>query len=290
MEFDKKLNFYISYFNDKLEEFLNSYSKNCLPELAEMIKYSVIDGGKRVRPTLCLATAETLGIPLEKVVPLCLANEFIHAYSLVHDDLPCMDNDDYRRGKLSTHKKFGEELGVLCGDALLNLAIEVALSGECNENYINAVKLLFDYAGAKGMILGQVLDLKNEKNSNPTKEDLENIYINKTSKLLTAPLLMASSLANRVYFDKLKEYGFLLGFMFQITDDFLDYKGDFSIIGKTPNKDEKADKLTAIKVYGVDKALSLLDECYFKCIDLLKTIPNSDFLIEFTKKIYKRNK
>lgn len=283
---------YLSIFEKYLEKSVPHLIETAPDILAEAIVYSISGGGKRVRPVLCLAAADMLGIPTDSVLNFALAIELIHSYSLVHDDLPAMDNDDYRRGKLSTHKKFGEANGILAGDALLNLAVEVCLSKpELTRNELKAVKIIFDFAGAKGMIAGQVLDLANEKKQALCSEDdLYKVYINKTSKLITAPLLVASAMADNRYFDELEEFGENLGILFQITDDIMDEEGSLDAIGKTPHKDKEADKLTSIKLFGLSGAKQIAKEHYLKCKKIICDIPGSNFLSDFTDAMYLRKK
>ncbi len=288
MNFSKKYSQYKDYFEKKLNEFLDSYlSEDC--DLYSAIKYAIVDGGKRVRPVLLFATAEMLGVDIDKVKNLALSIEMIHSYSLVHDDLPCMDNDDYRRGKFSTHKKFGENIGVLAGDGLLNLAFEVALLKDdfCSEDK-DALRLLSEYAGAKGMIKGQAKDLLCEKNGLAGREELFYIYQNKTAKLIAAPILMASIISGGKHYNELKEFAFNLGYLFQIIDDIMDCESSFETMGKSPNKDKDSDKLTSIKIFGLDGAKLLADKYYVESIDILNRIEGSEFLKEFTDYMLKR--
>lgn len=289
MNIDVKLNGYIDRFNLKLTEYLSTIKKDVPKTLFDAIEYSLTPGGKRVRPVLCYMVSEVLGVNLEEVDYFALAIEMIHSYSLVHDDLPCMDDDDYRRGKYSTHKQFGEATAVLTGDALLNLAIEAALNKEkFLDKDVLALKVLFDCSGANGMIKGQVLDLENELNPCPNEDIMNQISINKTSKLIIAPILIASLMANKLFYDRLTEYGKLLGLLFQITDDILDVESNFIDLGKTPNKDEKSNKASAVKIYGLQGAKDKAFSIYSKCLEILSTIPNSQVLLQFTEKIYKR--
>ncbi len=288
--YQKQYENYVIRFEKQLKIALANLS-NTPQYLREAMEYAVCDGGKRVRPVLCYATADMLGVQLEKVDAFAVALELIHSYSLVHDDLPCMDNDDYRRGKLSTHKKFGEAFGVLAGDGLLNFAFEHVLSKKTFTNEdAKALKFLSYCSGSSGMIGGQTLDLINEKSDKVSEEVLYEIYINKTSKLLIAPIIIASIFSGKDYSDKLGEFGLNLGVMFQISDDFMDAKGDKSNIGKTPGKDEIQDKLTSIKVFGFDGALSRLQYHFDKCLNILKEFENNEFLLEFTKKMFERTK
>ena len=291
MEFDILYKKYLDYFNSALEDAFSGLDLDSPSTLISGMKYAVTDGGKRVRPILCLATAEMLGVDLSEVKNYAVAIECIHSYSLVHDDLPSMDNDDYRRGKLSTHKKFGEANGILIGDALLNFAFELCLQPEFyNKNHADARRIIADFSGYRGMIKGQVLDLENEKNSNPTEEILYSIYKNKTGKLLTAPLLVSSAVSGGKYDELLEKFGYNLGALFQITDDIMDEEGSLDSIGKTPHKDKEADKLTAIKIFGLDGAKERAKHHYNECVACLNRIPNSEFLLAFTDKIYKRKK
>lgn len=280
---------FLANFNSFLQTQFAEFHKKYPNVLAEAMQYALEGGGKRVRPVLCLATADMLGVNQEEVLCFAFAIELIHSYSLVHDDLPAMDNDDYRRGKLSTHKKFGEANGILAGDGLLTLALEVGLNKTSfTEKDAKALKIIAEYAGASGMIAGQVLDLQNEKASVFTEKILYSIYENKTAKLIMAPILVASIISGNKYYNELKEYGYNLGILFQITDDIMDEEGDLTSIGKTPHKDKEADKLTSIKVFGLDGAKSRAKMHYERCKELLEKIPNSDFLKGFTDKMYLR--
>ena len=280
---------YLSIVNEYLAEFFNNLDKNAPKEIVEAVTYSVKNGGKRVRPVLCLASADLLGIDFSLVKKYCIAIELIHSYSLVHDDLPSMDNDDYRRGQLSTHKKFGEAIGVLAGDALLNLATEVCLQKPCSLADFDAMRLLFDYSGYKGMIAGQVLDLKSEKTDCHSEQLLNDIYLNKTGKLLTAPILIPSILSNNRYYDELKGYGENLGMTFQIIDDIMDVEGTLESIGKTPNKDKDANKLTSVKIYGLDGAKQKAKYYFDKTLSSIQNIDNNEFFVGFAKKLFSRN-
>ena len=291
MNYKLQFELYVSRFELKLKEKLSFLEQSAPSIIKETIKYATSDGGKRIRPVLLYATCDALDVPLDYADVYALALEFIHSYSLVHDDLECMDNDDYRRGKHSTHKKYGEALGVLCGDALLNLAFETVLS---KEDFTildkNALKILADFSGYNGMIAGQVLDILAEKDEDCSIEKFIEIYLNKTSKLLTAPLLIASSLANNKYFDLLKDVGENLGVMFQISDDILDVEGSLGDIGKTPGKDEKENKMTSIKVLGLDGAKEFNDKLFSDTIRILDQIPNTEFLKNLIESLYNRKK
>ena len=276
MNFKKKYGEYQAFFENYLDNFLADYEKKSVSStIFESVVYSLKNGGKRVRPVLCLATAEMLGLSLNDVINYALSIEFIHSYSLVHDDLPAMDNDDYRRGKLSTHKKFGEAIGILTGDALLNLAAEVLLSKtNCTKNELIAAKEIMSAAGMMGMISGQVFDIESE-NKSPSKMLLNVIYENKTAKLITVPLVVPAILSGK-YIEKLRSFGTSAGALFQVVDDIFDYEGELAVLGKTPHKDEN--KVTAVTVFGIKGAKEYAKTLYDKCKSILKDIPNSDFL------------
>ena len=231
-----------------------------------------------------------LGLNLERVKNYAISIELIHSYSLVHDDLPAMDNDDYRRGKLSTHKKFGEAMGILIGDALLNMSFDFLLKDEdCSLNALKASKKISELAGILGMIGGQVLDV--DSTNLPIEENtLYDIYEKKTAGLIVASLVAPSLLAGGKYYTELYEIGKNVGFLFQITDDILDIESDLPVLGKKIGKDEEAGKITAINVFGIKKAKERAEYHYNIAKNLLLKIPSSDFLLFLLDKIYKRNK
>ncbi len=291
VDFNATYDRYYTYFNDYLDKTVKALDKNTPKILRDAIEYAVVDGGKRVRPILCFAAAELLGLNIDSVKEFALAIELIHSYSLVHDDLPSMDNDDYRRGKFSTHKKFGEANAILAGDALLNLAFEICLfKDNAKISDIYAMRVIAEYAGYRGMIAGQVLDLENEKNPAPTEKVLYDIMDNKCAKLITAPLLVASAVCEYKYFDELKEFGYHLGVLFQMIDDIMDCEGTLEGIGKTPHKDDASDKLSSVKLFGLNGAKKRAEEHYIRCKHVLNAIENSEFLSELTDKLYKRKK
>jgi len=267
-DFDLRYEEYRSYFEKELNT-LCADIKTTPEVLGESMLYSLLSGGKRVRPVLMYAVGDVTGIGREALTPYACALEMIHTYSLIHDDLPEMDNDDFRRGRPSNHKKFGQANAVLAGDALLNTAMSV-LFGECykGSDYVSAAKFICDCAGIYGMLAGQSADLLHESDKNPTVENLEYIYEHKTAKLITAAVAVPSILCGGKYFTELKRLGERLGYLFQLTDDILDEEGSFEQLGKSVGKDEKEDKLTAVKIYGL-KQCKLLTDIYGKDCDLL---------------------
>lgn len=289
--FSLKYDEYLSYFEKSLENRLNALSADAPQVIKDAMRYAVCGGGKRVRPVLCYAVCEMLGGNKTAVKNLALAIEFIHSYSLVHDDLPAMDNDDYRRGKLSTHKKFGEATGILAGDALLNFAFETLFSEEnVSKGYLDAAGLIAEYAGYSGMIGGQILDLENENSEIAAEKELYDIYLNKTAKLILAPILAASCVNGKKYYSELKEYGYNIGILFQITDDIMDACGTLEEIGKTPHKDDAENKLTSIRIFGLEGAKEKAFAHYSKAKSIIEKIDGTGFLTEFTDNLFKRNK
>ena len=233
--------------------------------IAEGMRYAVLNGGKRIRPVLILMTLDILGKDETLGLPSGAALEMIHSYSLVHDDLPALDNDDYRRGKLTTHKKFGEAEGILIGDSLLTHAFNVLT--EKNEGVISdkkiveIVKLTSSYAGINGMIGGQTVDVESE-GKKIDMETLKYIHKNKTGKLLKLPIEIGCVIgdASKEIREKLEEYADLIGLAFQIKDDILDVEGDFEKLGKPVGSDAELEKSTYPSLIGMEESKKLLDE------------------------------
>lgn len=290
-DFDFRYNGYLETF----EKYAGGYTAKwrTKPEiLGESMRYSLLDGGKRIRPVLALACAEVLGVATSEILPFALALEMIHTYSLIHDDLPAMDNDDFRRGKPSNHKKFGEANAILAGDGLLNEAYAICFT-ECmkGEKYALASAFLNDCAGIRGMIVGQSADLWfSGKNEEISAEDLFYIYEHKTGKLLLAPVAIASILSGNKYYIPFESFGKLLGRLFQMTDDILDVTGDSATLGKTTGKDEKENKLTCVKLYGLEGAKVHADMCAKDCRSVLEGINgDTEFLKDLVDYVLKRS-
>lgn len=221
------------------------------------MRYSLFAGGKRLRPILCLAAAEMVGSNGNSALPLACAVECIHTYSLIHDDLPCMDDDDLRRGMPTSHKVFGEGMAVLAGDALLTLAFELVAKckGSARYNTANLVLDLTSASGSKGLIAGQVADLEGEKKKILPVE-LRYIHMNKTAALITSSLRLGAMSANATI-AQLKQitlFGQQLGLAFQIIDDILDVTETSEQLGKSAGKDTKAQKATYPALLGLEKA------------------------------------
>ncbi|MBU3665430.1 MAG: polyprenyl synthetase family protein [Chthoniobacterales bacterium] len=224
------------------------------------MRYSLLAGGKRLRPVLCCAASEACGGTTSDALPAACAAEMVHAYSLIHDDLPCMDDDDLRRGKPTSHKVFGEGVAVLCGDALLTEAFAVLARSEPRARFTAAdlVGELSHAAGSRGLIAGQVADLQAE-GKKPSEAPLYFIHAAKTGMLLRAALKLGGMCAggSKKQIAALDRFGFALGLAFQIQDDILDATQSAKKLGKSAGKDAKAGKMTFPALYGLDQSREL---------------------------------
>ncbi|NLX83562.1 MAG: polyprenyl synthetase family protein [Clostridiales bacterium] len=223
-------------------------------QLAQAMRYSLLAGGKRLRPVLLLAAYESLRVELEPALPFAVAVECIHTYSLVHDDLPSMDDDDLRRGQPTNHKVFGEAMAILAGDALLTLAFELMSTSKL-PGALEAINIIASRAGSSGMIAGQTADIL-MSNQDAGEEMLRYIHQHKTADLITAPILAGLTLAqaNSEQLQSGRVYATNLGLAFQITDDLLDLQGDPDVTGKLGQRDAALGKLTWPSVVGVAQA------------------------------------
>ncbi|WP_353892371.1 polyprenyl synthetase family protein [Proteinivorax hydrogeniformans] len=237
--------------------------ENCPPKLKESMEYSLKAGGKRIRPALLLMVCDHYKVSRELSLPVACSIEYIHTYSLIHDDLPAMDDDDFRRGKPTNHKVFGEAIAILAGDGILNTAFEILsnLEGIDPKIQVKLIKELSVSAGITGMIKGQILDIEGEEKQ-LTSSQLADVHRYKTGKLLTAPLKMAASLSklDKETAEALYSYGDHFGMAFQITDDILDVCGSFESLGKAVGSDEKLSKSTYVTLHGLDKAKLMAKE------------------------------
>lgn len=258
--------------DNRLEEHLKLLNHSVV---TEAMTYSVKNGGKRIRPFLTLEFAKACGGNMDAALDFGCAVEMIHTYSLIHDDLPCMDNDDMRRGKPSCHKAFDEATALLAGDALLTNAFLVLSSTNIsNDNRLSAIETLSINSGCIGMIGGQALDLDFE-NREPTADEILKMYELKTGRLLEAACKLGC-LSNNYYLLKdvlaAEEYAKNLGLAFQIQDDILDITSDEATLGKPVGSDEKNEKSTIVKFYGLEKAKEMVSEYTQKAIDALEGI------------------
>ncbi len=220
------------------------------------IMYYSLDKGKRIRPILAIAGYEACGgKAIEEIMPIACGLELIHTYSLIHDDLPAMDNDDFRRGRKSAHKEFGEATAILSGDGLFAYAYELmSKGGRLVEERSEVISRVSEVVGPKGIVLGQMLDISSSIQPNP--RTLRKIHLNKTAKFIAVSIECGALMARAgdKIIEKVKKAGILLGMLFQYTDDILDVIGEKVALGKTPGKDEAAGKITAPAIYGLDGA------------------------------------
>ena len=261
------------FFETELKKELKELS---YPEtIAKGMEYAILNGGKRLRPFLLFVILELLNENINKGVKSAIALEMIHSYSLVHDDLPALDNDDYRRGKLTTHKVFGEAEGILIGDSLLTYAFYVLsqknLEFLSSEQLVNIISKTSEYAGINGMIGGQMIDIESE-NKKIDLETLKYIHSHKTGKLIKLPIEIACIIAN-VEKDKkevLEEYADLIGLAFQVKDDILDVEGTFEDLGKPVGSDVDLHKATYPSILGMEESKKILNNTVKKAKEIIK--------------------
>lgn len=279
----------------KVENSLLSYlpdAKDGQYQVAEAMKYSLINGGKRIRPVLALEFARACGGSRDDCLPLACALEYIHTYSLIHDDLPCMDNDDLRRGKPSCHKQFDEATALLAGDALLTHAFEIVSEADLSDDKkVMATSLLAQNSGVTGMIGGQVIDILFEK-GNPTLKDLLTVYKLKTGALISAACLMGciSAGADSNQLAAASKFAYSLGIAFQIQDDILDITGDEKKLGKPVGSDAENSKTTYAAVAGMDKAKQDVKRLTENAVKQLAYFENSEFIELLSYKLVNRDR
>ncbi|SES70792.1 farnesyl-diphosphate synthase [Natronincola peptidivorans] len=292
MEWKQQLNDYIKLINNELERYISlKHYKN--RTLIQAMEYSLTAGGKRLRPILAIASYELFNSNVERVLPYACGIEMIHTYSLIHDDLPAMDNDDYRRGKLTNHKVFGEGVAILAGDGLLNYAFEIMLQDAVKHNdmrrYVESIKSIAEGAGINGMIGGQIVDIESEGKT-IDKETLEYIHLCKTAALITVSLKIGAIIANADEKDikNMETIGENLGLAFQIRDDILDIIGENEKMGKNVGSDIKSKKSTYPSLYGLDYSINKVKELALNTNDILKQYNKSSFLFELNNYLINR--
>ena len=287
----------ISVLQKEINEYLDNYFKNkgnYNKIIYDASSYSINVGGKRIRPILFILGYYIYKKEYKNVMQMACAIEMIHTYSLIHDDLPCMDNDDLRRGKPTNHKVYGENIAVLAGDNLLNEAM-ITMMDFALKNGGNSLKSAYEIAssaGAEGMIGGQVVDVMSEGKS-ISKEELEYMHAKKTGALIRCSILAGAMLADAPEEDLelLRKYGEKLGSVFQIKDDILDVIGDAKLLGKNVHVDEENNKTNFISVYGLEKCQSLCEDLSDECVNILKFLSvDADELVELTHRLLKREK
>ena len=284
-----------------VEDILRAY----LPEenagrgsLVSAVRYSMLAGGKRLRPILMIECYHLFGGNSEVIRPFAAAMEMIHTHSLVHDDLPAIDNDEYRRGKKTTHAVYGEALGVLAGDALLNLAYETLLQGfryrEEGDRVLRAAAVLASKSGLFGMLGGQGLDVENEKNGTQKYGEKELLYIyeHKTAALLEASMMVGAILggASRQQISSVEKIGNRIGLAFQIQDDILDVTSTQEALGKPVFSDARNEKTTFVTLYNVEKASDIVSRLTKEALKELRELPgDTGFLEELFREMAGRN-
>lgn len=265
-----------------------------VPRLAESMEYSLMAGGKRLRPILVMAAADAVGARGTDFVQAACGIEMIHTYSLIHDDLPAMDNDDYRRGKLTNHKVFGEALAILAGDALLTQAFEVILrqQGVPAQVLLEVLREMSIAAGPNGMVGGQVIDMLSE-GKRISMEELRKMHMGKTGALFRAAIRSGAILggASEAQLAALTTYADCFGLAFQITDDILDVVGDEAVIGKPVGSDERNEKSTYVTLTSLDEAKKLAADTVQQALEALEIFGDeTKFLRDLVKMLLERNK
>lgn len=295
-KFKEELQIRAKVIDRELEKYLPGQEEEP-PMIHRAMRYSIFAGGKRLRPILVMAAAAAVGGSTEKVMPTACALEMIHTYSLIHDDLPVMDNDDYRRGRLTSHKVFGEAVAVLAGDALLTGAFElIACNGDIEGIPPRAVnKVILEVAkasGSKGMIGGQVVDMENE-NKTVDADTLKYIHGHKTAALFRAAIRAGAILsgADDKQLVALTNYANHMGLAYQITDDILDVEGSQEILGKPIGSDEKRGKSTYPSLFGMQESKKLANEAVKMAISELNIFgAEADILRDIADYLLLRNK
>jgi len=279
----------------KVDKFINKFLKRQTKSLlVSPMKYGVLSGGKKIRSTIIFDTGKLFKIKNKKLINICAAVECIHSYSLIHDDLPCMDDDNFRRGKDSNHIKYGEANAILAGDALQTLAYEIICDdGDLKPNeMVEAIKLISMACGKKGMVYGQYLDVSSES-KNLDEKTIESIHNLKTGELIKSSVMLGQiGNDDKTKKEALESFGMKIGLAFQITDDILEVTSDKETLGKNINSDSKNLKSTYVSVMGLDKSIDKsikLSESAILDLDKVKS-NDTNLLIELAKYITFREK
>lgn len=291
LEFENILNNDISIVEDRLIKLLPECA-NGQDEVVKAMKYSLSNGGKRLRPVLCLEFARACGADRFDALDFACAVEYIHTYSLIHDDLPCMDDDDMRRGKPSCHKEFGEATALLAGDALLTHAFQILAGAEVDDKKIAlACGLLAQNAGVQGMVGGQVIDLKYESET-PDLQQLLSVHRLKTGALISAACLLGciAAGADDEKIAAASAFAYDLGVAFQIKDDILDVVGSTEALGKPVGSDAENNKTTYVTVRGMENAQKDVEMLTSAAVSRLSAFENTDFLKTLALYLVNRNK
>lgn len=283
---------YLKAVEHYLEEFSSQGKYSNSSSIFESVRYSLLGGGKRIRPVLALAVGSILDLEVQDVLPYAAAVEMIHTYSLIHDDLPDMDDDDLRRGRPANHIVFGNATAILAGDALQAMAFESALSGSGDLNYANACLFLTESAGLSGMVGGQGIDVEFSAGSLDI-DQLIDMHMLKTGALLEASIVGPMHLCRTSgeLYARLENYARCIGLAFQIRDDILDVEGDVSVLGKETNRDSDLAKNTFVTVLGLEESKKYLAELTEEAIETANSIGEKGwFLAEFARQAQTRVK
>ncbi len=284
---------YVRFIENELEKYSLTGKTGLQDNVAKAMDYSLEAGGKRIRPVLVLAFCNMCGGDYKKASAPAAAIEMIHTFSLIHDDLPCMDDDDFRRGKPSCHKQFDEATAVLAGDALAIRPFEIiAKSAELSDTAkVRIIAELANSSGAEGMIGGQIIDIENEKRNVVDEENLHTMYLLKTGKLIKTSCVMGC-IAAGADDEKIKyaeKYAECLGMAFQIIDDILDVTGNEQLLGKPVGSDAEENKTTFVTIFGIEKAREEAEKYTKQAMDILDKFDNNEFLKELTEYMLNRN-
>lgn len=284
---------YVRFIENELEKYSLTGKTGLQDNVAKAMDYSLEAGGKRIRPVLVLAFCNMCGGDYKKAAAPAAAIEMIHTFSLIHDDLPCMDDDDFRRGKPSCHKQFDEATAVLAGDALAIRPFEIiAKSAELSDTAkVRIIAELANSSGAEGMIGGQIIDIENEKRNVVDEENLHTMYLLKTGKLIKTSCVMGC-IAAGADDEKIKyaeKYAECLGMAFQIIDDILDVTGNEQLLGKPVGSDAEENKTTFVTIFGIEKAREEAEKYTKQAMDILDKFDNNEFLKELTEYMLNRN-
>lgn len=287
----KQMNDYCDIINKKLIEYLPQ-AHDGQDVVVKAMRYSLLNGGKRLRPILVMEFCRICGCSIDNAIPFACAIEYIHTYSLIHDDLPCMDNDDFRRGNPSCHKMYGEDTALLAGDALLTHSFDILTDADLSDvQKIKAVSLLSQNSGVGGMLGGQIIDLKYEK-EDPNLSQILSIHKLKTGALISAACILGCIAADAEEEKILaaSRFAYYLGIAFQIKDDLLDVLGDEQKLGKPVGSDKENNKTTYVTIVGAEKAQSDVERLTKKAIKELETFSNTEFLVNLCEYLISREK
>lgn len=272
--------------NNRLNCILDKYPNGTVKQA---MAYSLNAGGKRIRPVMLLQVIRAYGLDYHPYMDVACAIEMIHTYSLIHDDLPGMDNDDLRRGRPTCHKQFNEAIAILAGDGLLTEAVNIIIQTGIDEKLkLDLISCLYSSSGIAGMIYGQELDIQNE-NKQIDVEILQQIHKFKTGKLLSCALKMGSLIANHEDVKKWEDIGYKIGLAFQIQDDVLDVTSTTEQLGKPAGSDESNHKTTYVTLLGIEKCQKIIDQLFNEAIEMLYSLKiNHGLLLEIIENLRKR--